>query len=139
MAAVLGPRLTGLFADHRVQGHAIVPAAALLDLAGAVVRRRTGRHAVVLRDVVFGRPLALPEAGGPPVVLRCDLEPEGRFSVRSGGDGGTVHAHGEWAAETEDVKAVEWDELMEHCPTPARPFSGVFGAITLATEAMYSC
>lgn len=93
----LGPQAWHFFADHRVGGSVVVPAAAYLEMAVAALRPATGQT-VALTDVLFERPLVLQEGacrGGDPQRLRIQLQPDGGFVVAShGAEGSVVHVRG---------------------------------------------
>ncbi len=85
-------RVLTYLVDHRVDRHAIFPAAGFVEAAVAAGRRAWGRECVTLEDVRIPRALILSEAGGDASLqLRIDTD-EGTFLVQSGTPGGD----GEW-------------------------------------------
>ena len=99
----LDPRVLSYLPDHRVDRHAVLPAAAFVEMAAAAVARVTGESAVRLDELRLVRALFLPE-GGEAVTVEIRLEPEtGSFLVRSGdpqSDGGwTLHGMGGYATD----------------------------------------
>lgn len=81
-------------ADHRVFGAAVFPAAGLIAMALEAVQAAPGQN-VEMVDVLFGRPLVLPEGGERQVQLALTRE---RFEVYSHAreeEGWTLHARGE--------------------------------------------
>ncbi len=87
-------RMLTYLADHRVDRHAVFPAAGFVEAAVAAGRRAWGRECVTLEDVQIPRALILSEEGGEATLqVRVDTN-EGTFSIHSGTPGGD----GEWIA-----------------------------------------
>ncbi|HXM58503.1 MAG TPA: SDR family NAD(P)-dependent oxidoreductase, partial [Candidatus Dormibacteraeota bacterium] len=81
-ASELGPASSWVLDDHRLLGQAVLPGTAYLEMARAAwCAANGGAAAVELRDVVFLRPLTVPD--GATATVRVTLG-DGRFSVRSG-------------------------------------------------------
>ncbi|WP_437728551.1 SDR family NAD(P)-dependent oxidoreductase [Sorangium sp. So ce861] len=86
-------------ADHRVLGEVIVPAAVLAEMALAAAASRAP-GGVVLDDLRFERPLALPATGARTVQVAVTPGPGAGASVQvaslpEGGEAWVVHARGE--------------------------------------------
>ncbi|HWD60158.1 MAG TPA: SDR family NAD(P)-dependent oxidoreductase [Stellaceae bacterium] len=82
-------------ADHRIDGAAVMPAAAILDMALAAARlRHPDAAALELRDVELARPIVFDEVAARET--RCTLRPDGEWRLASrrrlAGEAMTVHA-----------------------------------------------
>jgi acyl transferase domain-containing protein len=67
--------------DHRINGVAIVPMAALLELVTEAVAETTGREHIVLEDIVVQQPLVIPEDKGRTVQVILDTSAFRVFSL----------------------------------------------------------
>ena len=128
--------------DHRVQGSAVFPAAAYLEMARAAAAELLGTGPTVLTSVAFQEALLLPATGSRALQLVASPASGGSASFQiyssnanSNGNhesaGWTLHASGDLRVEAPDaVRCAEeqfsLDEIRARCPR------------TVAPEALYS-
>ncbi|QLE75412.1 type I polyketide synthase [Streptomyces rectiverticillatus] len=118
--------------DHRVQGVAVLPGAAWLEMARAAAAQVSGASSGVLTGVEFPRMLALDDAGTATVQLRVSAA-EGGASVRAyarpADDSGrqpewTLHMTGTIVPEAPaaaDLPVLDLDAVRKRCPDPVAP------------------
>jgi acyl transferase domain-containing protein len=98
-----------LLSEHRIYGRIVVPGAYYLAMAVAAGRQLLGTAPIVLRDVIFHRPLVLSESDVRTVQLIVTRAPDGTspmtFRVLSAAEGDDAawveHATGSLAADAE--------------------------------------
>ncbi|WP_437819494.1 SDR family NAD(P)-dependent oxidoreductase [Sorangium sp. So ce1078] len=100
--AEIGPRQAPWLADHRVQGAAVLPASALLDMALSAARQAIG-EAVSLEDATFNALLSFPDDEARTVQLWFSPERPGAsvFRISSAPRGGAALADGAWTVHAE--------------------------------------
>lgn len=115
-----------VYDEHRLQGTAVVPGTAYLEMARAAFKHSgSGGERVTLEGIAFLRPLAVPE--GEEMEVRVALEPAGsartfRIEARPAGtEAWQEHASGRLRQpEPGPMPRVDLEELKQRCA--ARPF-----------------
>lgn len=119
--------------DHRVQGIAVVPGAAWLEMARTAAAQVFGRSSGVLTAVEFQRMLALDDADTATIQLRVSATDDGNASVRAyarpADDSGrrpewTLHMSGTIAREAPaeaDLPDLDLDAVRMRCPNSIAP------------------
>jgi acyl transferase domain-containing protein/acyl carrier protein len=79
----LDKRLLHYLEDHRVQGHAVLPAAAYVEIALAASRQHLGGDACVLEALQFQKPLFLPNSDAIPTVQLIVYPADTSFGIYS--------------------------------------------------------
>jgi acyl transferase domain-containing protein len=116
--------------DHRVGGEAVLPGVCYLEMARAGLERSESRevvngNALVLRNVVWLRPLVVKESRE--VHIRFSLQEQGEvaFEIYTGGQGSeeVMHAQGRaaWGLQAPEVDGHErlsLGDLQAQCDTP---------------------
>jgi len=123
--------------DHRVQGSAVFPAAAYLEMARAAVTELLGAGSAALANVVFQEALILPPSGSRILQLVASPASGGSasFQIYSSSDnlngnhesaGWTLHASGEMRVEAPDSarcaeEQFSLDEIRARCGRTVAP------------------
>jgi acyl transferase domain-containing protein/NADPH:quinone reductase-like Zn-dependent oxidoreductase/SAM-dependent methyltransferase/acyl carrier protein len=119
-------RVLSYLVDHRVDKHAVFPAAGFVEAAVAAGRRALGRERVTLEDVRIPRALILSEEGGE-ATLQVRIDPdEGTFTIQSGTPGGD----GEWVAHC--AGSVNADAIAS--PEPTETIAQLRGRLTQTVD-----
>ncbi|NNF07143.1 MAG: SDR family NAD(P)-dependent oxidoreductase, partial [Candidatus Eisenbacteria bacterium] len=118
----LDVRVLDYLVDHRVDHHAVFPAAGYVEMAVAGAQRLTGRTQVSLGEVRFQRALVLHEEDHN-TAIECRLDSvEGTFSIRSGNPDGenpwTLNCEGQLDidAEVRDPESLDLETLRASLP-----------------------
>ncbi|CAN93351.1 polyketide synthase [Sorangium cellulosum So ce56] len=104
-----------LVAHHRVQGRRVLPGVAMIEMAMEAAQRVHAERRAVLKDVVWMKPVDVPDGGR---TLLAQLEPHGgqlRFEIRAVVEGAQqVHAQGLVAFDEvdTDTPAIDVQALM---------------------------
>lgn len=80
---VLDKRILSYLADHRVQGHAVFPAAGYVEMALAAARETLGVGPHILEEMQIQLALVLPESDEPPIVQLIYYPADGSFTIHS--------------------------------------------------------
>ncbi|GAA0280040.1 hypothetical protein GCM10010302_17240 [Streptomyces polychromogenes] len=115
-----GAQTAWLSDEHRLGGEPVLPGTSLLDLATAAFRQVSGSGPAELRDVVFARPLRVPEGEHPEITVRLAPRDGGYdWSVLSPQSPARPHANGSVAAFTgPDPLPVDLAGAAHRCGAP---------------------
>ncbi len=124
--AVIAHRLTPsepLVADHVVDGKPLLPAAGHLSLVHRALRDVLGDGPLVLRRVVWLRPVFVTEDCDLEVVLTALDDDRCRFAIRSRGANGETREHSRGEARREPAAAdpLALAEIAGRCPQAVTP------------------
>ena len=124
--ASLGDEQTAYLSDHRVNGDAVLPAAAYLEMA-LTAANAIDRGPLVLENVKFKEPLILPANGSKTVQLVLTLtENDRRFEIytldrEAKTEHWTLHASGDLGAQTAPPNSMSLDALRQRMPEQISP------------------
>lgn len=117
----LAPRVAPYLEDHRVQGHALLPAAAYVEMAFGAERELFGDTACQLEEVEFHKPFFLSTGEEVPMLQLVQHSREMTFAIHSRmseqSQAWTLHASGKMRVITGEtaVQSSSRESILERC------------------------
>ncbi len=103
--------------DHRVQGTAVLPAAALVEMSLRITEEVLGPGTYVLENIKFARAITIPEDGTKPFQAVANVDPNGAISISFFSCGADetwqLHAQGRARISAEIVLAMKPVKVSE--------------------------